>query len=277
MLAVDLLNRYIREHPYGLADSTAEQLRCTFSAYVRFCRSSGLGVFDCEQANQWLDELRQTRAPDTCRTQRTNLLCVWWWAYREDLVPEPPLKLRKLRPIHRSPTAWTLAEVRQLLAAAEADRRRPLFWCSLIRAGYDSGLRLGNLLALPAAWFATKRVAMPQNVWQVTQLKTGRNVSVGFRPTTLEAIGMHLAGRTTGLVWPLWARREAFYRAFRHLVASAQIRPGTFRWLRRTAATQLERVAPGRATELLGHASRSTTEQFYLDRSQLHETPLPPW
>jgi monovalent cation:proton antiporter-2 (CPA2) family protein len=78
------------------------------------------------------------------------------------------------------------------------------------------------------------------------------------------------------LVWPLWGRREAFYRHFARVVVAANIRPGTFRWLRRTAATQLERIEPGRGTELLGHASRSTTEQWYLDKSQLGTPPLPP-
>jgi hypothetical protein len=60
------------------------------------------------------------------------------------------------------------------------------------------------------------------------------------------------------------------------LVRSTRDRPGTFRWLRRTAATQAERVQPGSGTTLLGHASRSTTEAWYIDRSQLQMPPLPP-
>lgn len=275
MLLHDYLSRYNRSH--DIQPSTLEHYKWVVRSLESCHGCVDLTALDADTVNGWLLWLRERgRSPWTIKQRKVSLLVLWRAAWFDGLAPPVP-PVRRLKPCRHAPEAWTLAEVRQLLAAAAADSRRPLFWCSLIRAGYDSGLRLGNLLALPAAWFATKRVAMPQNVWQVTQLKTGRNVSVGFRPATLDAIGVHLAGRTTGLVWPLWARREAFYRAFRHLVASAQIRPGTFRWLRRTAATQLERVAPGRATELLGHASRSTTEQFYLDRSQLHETPLPPW
>jgi integrase len=111
----------------------------------------------------------------------------------------------------------------------------------------------------------------------VRQAKTGSPVAIQLRPETLQAIQRQTNGRAaTEPVWPLWGRREAFYRAFRKLVAASGIRKGTFRWLRRTAATQVEIVAPGRATELLGHQSRSTTESWYLDRSQLGTAPLPP-
>lgn len=270
MIALDVLALYIQQHPYGLTDGTVSQLRYTMGAYCRFSESCGLDVFSCEFANRWIDTMRRDKAPDTVRTQRTNLLCVWWWAYREHYVNEPPLRLRRLRPTKRQPEAWTLHEVHTLLATAEADQRRPLFWGSLVRSGYDTGLRLGDLLTMPISHVAA--------VIQMRQHKTGFPVAVQLRPDTLDAIRRQTTGRdTTDLVWPLWGRREALYRAFRHLVASSGIRPGTFRWLRRSAATQVETIQPGAGTALLGHASRSTTEQWYLDRSQLAHPPLPPW
>jgi integrase len=110
----------------------------------------------------------------------------------------------------------------------------------------------------------------------LSQTKTSLPIACQLRPATLSAIRRHLGGRTAGPVW-LWPwRREAFYRRFRRLVATAAIRPGTFRWLRRSAATACERVAPGTGQLLLGHASRATTEVWYLDRSQLGQPPLPP-
>lgn len=270
MIALDVLALYIQQHPYGLRDNTVSQLRYTMGAYCRFCESCGLDVFCCECANRWIDELRRTRKPDTVRTQRTNLLCVWWWAYREKHVNEPPLRLRRLRPTKRQPEAWTLHEVHTLLTTAEADRRRPLFWSSLVRAGYDTGLRLGDLLTMP--------IASVSPVIQMRQHKTNVPVAVQLRQETLQAIAAQVGDRQpSDLVWPLWGRREALYRAFRRLVAASGIRPGTFTWLRRTAATQTERVSPGSATALLGHSSRSTTEQWYIDRSQLTRPPLPPW
>ena len=269
MLALDLLARYLAHHPYGVAASTETQLRCTWRVYLRDSHSSGPEAFDCQRVNDWLDELRETRAPDTVRTQRGNLLVVWWWAYREGLVREPPLRVRRLRPISRSPTAWTVEEVRTLIAAAESYQTRPHWTGSLIRAAYDTGLRLGDLLSL--------RRDQVGPTLRVTQHKTRRVIHLVLRPETLTAIDRHVAIAPPHiLAWPLWGRREAFYRHFNRIVRAADIRPGTFRWLRRTAATQLERIEPGRGTELLGHQSRSTTEAWYIDRGQLGTPPLPP-
>jgi hypothetical protein len=114
-------------------------------------------------------------------------------------------------------------------------------------------------------------------VLQLVQAKTGRVVVVRLRPQTLAVVDRLVVGQPPGSpVWPLWGRREAFYRAFRRLVFVAGIRPGTFRWLRRSAVTQLERIAPGQGTRLAGHLHRSTTETWYVDRSQLAVPPLPP-
>jgi integrase len=176
--------------------------------------------------------------------------------------------VRKLRPLHQQPKAWSIPEVRRLLSAADRSSRS-LFWGSLCRAAYDSGLRLGDLLDL--------RCDQVGRQIEVLQEKTGRVVTVRLRPTTLQLVRRQIKGRAgCQPVWPLWGRREAFYRAFRRLVASSGIRPGTFRWIRRTAATQVERVKHGSSTELLGHVSRATTETWYLDRSQLCHPPLPP-
>jgi integrase len=131
-----------------------------------------------------------------------------------------------------------------------------------------TGLRLADLISLPAT--------AVQGQMMVVQHKTGRFVAVSVRPATLAAIDQTLADEPREMIWTLWCGRQTFYERFKEIVVAAAIRPGTFRWLRRTAATQVEIVAPGRATELLGHQSRSTTESWYLDRSQLGTAPLPP-
>lgn len=268
MLATDILQAYLDQHPYGVAASTEAQLRSTWRVYLRSCRSSGLEAFDCARANDWLDSLRETHKPDTVRTQRGNLLAVWWWAYREQLIDEPPLRLRRLRPISRSPEAWTLEEVHTLVAVADA---ASIWWGSIVRVGYDTAARLGDLLRLRVADVAGDVISWRQG-------KTGRLTRARIRPETRDKLEVQCRGLPPeSVIWPLWGRREAFYRRFRRLVEAAGIRRGTFRWLRRAAATQMERIAPGRGTELLGHRSRTTTEQWYIDRGQLSAAPLPPW
>lgn len=269
MLALDLLSCYLHDHPYGVSDAYATQLRYTWGAYTRESGRSGLDALDADSVNSWLDSLRRTHRPDSCRTQRGNVLVLWWYAYRQGLVSEPPLRVRRLRPIRRQPVAWTVDEVRQLVETAEQWPSRPWWWSSLIRVGYDTALRLSDLLGL-----RTDQIAASMTV---EQSKTQRQVAVRLREETLAVVRRHLREQgPSRLVWPLWAGREAMYRAFARIVVRAGIRPGTFRWLRRTAITQVERIEPGRGTQLAGHCSRSTTETWYIDRGQLEAPPLPP-
>lgn len=268
MTLTDYLARYSLSH--DVTASTIEHYKWVVRSFERLAGPVELDSLSGDDVNRWLANLKQTgRSAWTIKQRKVSLLVLWRSAWQDGLAP-PIQPVRRLKPLHHDPQAWTLDEVRLLLATAEADKRRPLFWASLIRAGYDSGLRLGNLLAL--------RIDQVSGVMRMRQVKVGAHVAVQLRSETLQAIAAHVAGRPpSDLVWPLWGRREALYRAFRRLVASAGIRRGTFRWLRRTAATQTERVSPGSATALLGHSSRSTTEQWYIDRSQLAKPPLPPW
>ena len=267
MTLQDYLSRYSLTH--DVTASTVEHYKWVVRSFERLAGPVELDSLSGDDVNRWLGHLKEIgRSPFTIKQRRISLLVLWRSAWEDGLAP-PLEPVKRLKPLQHDPQAWTVDEVRKLLAAAEASSR-PLFWCSLVRAGYDSGLRLGNLLAL--------RVEQVAAVVRLRQVKVGTPVSVQLRPETLESIRQQATGRdVSGLVWPLWGRREAFYRGFRRLVASAGIRKGTFRWLRRASATAVESVEPGRATELLGHRSRAVTEQFYLDRSQLSRPPLPPW
>ena len=277
VLLADLLAAYLTAHPYGVSPGHARQLLVSVRAWEQFA-GQPLLVRDLadEPLNAYLDWLRKHRAPDTVRTRRGNLLILWHWAYQEGLTDVAPRRIRRLRRIPRQPQAWTVAEVRKLIATAESlpgcfhrtVRRRATWWSSLIRSGYDTGLRLGDLLRL--------RTVEVGPLLSLVQHKTVRPIVLQLRPATLAAIDQTLADEARDLVWPLWGTEETFFGHMRVLVAAAGIRTGTFRWLRKAAATACERVQPGSGTVLLGHAHRSTTEQWYIDRSQLEVPPLPP-
>lgn len=263
MLLRDYLDRYDRTH--DLRPSTLEHYHWVVRSFERFSGPTRTSGLTGTAVSDWLTWLAaRGRSPWTIKQRRISLLVLWRAAWEDGLAPAlQPVK--RLRPLHHAPTAWTVAEVRLLIAAA---RRRGLWWESLVRAAYDTGLRIGDVLSLRADQLGA--------VLGVSQAKTGLPVLVSLRPATLRAIRRHLAGKTTGPIWPWPYRREALYRSFRRLVTASAIRPGTFRWLRRSAATACERVAPGSGTVLLGHASRATTEAWYIDRTLLDRPPLPP-
>jgi hypothetical protein len=273
----EILSNYLACHEYGVSAGHAEQLRYSIVVWEHWAgRALSVEDFTDEGLNRFLDWYRSCRKPDTVRTRRGNLLILWHWAYQEGLTDVAPRRIRKLRPIARTPTAWTVPEVRALIETAESlpgcfygtRWRRAAWWSSLVRAGYDTSLRLADLLSLPSS---TVRGQM-----LLVQHKTGRVVAVQLRPATLAAIDQTLADEPRELVWPLWGLRQTFYGHFRSLVSEAGIRPGTFRWLRKTAVTQLERIAPGQGTRLAGHTHRGTTEAWYIDQAQMDPAPLPP-
>jgi integrase len=269
MLLHDYLVRYNRTH--DISSGTYTHYHWVLRSFERLNgHPVHISELTGDAVDSWLIRLRDLgRSPWTIKQRKISLLVIWRAAWMEHLAP-PLDPVRRLRPLHHSPTAWTLAEVRTLIATAESYPVRSAWTATLVRVGYDTGARLGDLLTIRVGQITT-------NLLRLVQHKTGRPVCLRLRPQTIQAVADHTVGQSpTALVWPLWGRREAFYRHFRRVVSSSGIRPGTFRWLRRTAATQLERVSPGRGTELLGHASRATTEAWYLDRSQLVEPPLPP-
>lgn len=273
----ELIDEYVSSHPYGVSCSWAAQLRWAVSAWSSFV-GHPLTVDYLERVylNSYIDWLRANRAPDTARSRRGAILALWRYAYEEGIVEHGPRKIRKLRPITRCPEAWTLDEVILLCDAARSLRRkwRGVTWSqalwteSLFRAGYDSGLRLGDLLRLKASQVG------PQ--FRVIQHKTGVPNIVGLHPATLALIDQCTYDHKQKLAWPQWASRDAVYRHIRKVVHMAPIREGTFRWLRRTAITQAEIANPGSGTTLAGHKHRSTTELWYIDRTQTDEAVLPP-
>jgi hypothetical protein len=268
VLLSDYLCRYNSTH--DLRTSTAEHYHWVVASFRHLHGDVELSSLSGELLHAWLRWLRDHgRSPWTVRQRRISLLVIWRAAWLDGLAPAIP-PLQRLRRLQTAPEAWTVAEVKQLILTAEAWPVRSLWTSSLVRAGYDTGLRLGDLL--------DRRVGqLSGEVLQLVQAKTGRVVTVRLRPVTLGAIEKLTLGQPPGSrIWPLWGRREAFYRHMKQVVLASGIRPGTFKWLRRSAATACERAEPGSGTLLLGHQHRSTTETWYLDRSQLAVPPLPP-
>ena len=276
MLLHDYLDRY--NSTRDLRSSTADHYHWVVQSFRHLHGDLDLTALTADHLTAWLRWLADNgRSPWTIKQRRISLLVLWRSAWLDGLAPPIP-PLRRARPLHYAVQAWTPQEVLQLVAAAErldgrfcrTGLRRDLWLASLVRTGYDTGLRLGDLLRFPACEMGELPVLVQQS-------KTRWPTHVRVRPETLCAVRACLAdGPPRRLLWPLWGRREAFYRLLRRTVAAAGIRPGTFRWLRRAAATACERDSPGSGTLLLGHQHRSTTEAWYIDRSQLGSPPLPP-
>ncbi|MEI6239608.1 MAG: tyrosine-type recombinase/integrase [Planctomycetia bacterium] len=163
---------------------------------------------------------------------------------------------------------WTLEEVRKLVAACRSlprmhpcGLRRSVWWGLAVRVAWDTGLRWGDMVRLRVDEIRGDLVI-------VGQRKTRRPVCGRLAPSTVAALRESLDACPRQLVAPWTASHETFNAQVRRLVAKAGIRAGTWKWLRRAGATDVEIQAPGRgmSSRHLGHAPGSRiAEIHYLD------------
>lgn len=291
MLLEQILDKYAQAHAYGLANGTVRQLKSSISRYADFLGETPLAKHLTDgKLNAWIDRLRCTNAYDTVRTRRGNILALWRFAWLEGFVEQPPKRIRMPRRGRRSVVTWTPEEVKKLIETADSlggtfrklAISRGLWAGSLLRAKYDSGLRISDMLS-----FRSKDIPHEESQpVRIVQQKTDDEHLVYFRQATILKMcqcrdALKAAGnpRRPLELWPLpWKDVGDFHRFMRVLVATAGIRAGTSKFLRRTGTTLIARdFGDEAARRHAGHRSVETTRRSYIDRSQLpQQRPLPP-
>lgn len=207
----------------------------------------------------WLRHYSGSVKPATVRSKRTQLMALWRAAADEYLCDPPLRRVRSVRVPWEPRESWVLEEVRQLVRAASWLPRRMkdgmprAEWFDLaIRIAWDSGLRWGDQIAIRTA-------DLHGNVLVVAQSKTRRPVCGRLSASTMEILTESLRRRPREFLTPWPSSHETFNAQVRRLVAKAAIRPGTWKWLRRGSATDVEIQQPGKgmAARHLGHAPGS--------------------
>lgn len=292
MLFSDFLRDvYLPNHDYGVADSTAAQLRSAIGTLERIVgRKIHVEELSTQLINNALDWIRANRRPDTFRTTRGSLLTLWRAAIHTGHNQNTIQNIRKFRAPKRKPVAFTPSEILSILETAcppNTDnailefKRLPgidipeAYWFdSIIRTAYDTALRLGDLLSLKPS-----QIEFGKDGGEVTLLvsKTQEDVTRWLSPATCHSIQRVLRFESRReLVWPLWGLRCAFYRRFRSIVKRSGVRAGTFRYIRRCAVTWAEIQHEGQGSTLAGHANRRVTLESYRDVSQIDTSRIAP-
>jgi integrase len=209
--------------------------------------------------SHWLRHLETIVAPATARSKRNQILSLWRAAAAEYLCNPPMRAVRASRVPWIARECWELPEVLKLLRAASWARgrhpcgiRRADWWDLAIRVAWDSGLRWGDLVTLQAG-------DIDRGLAVIRQSKTSAPVAIRLHESTQARIAQSLAEAPREILLPWVASRETFAKQLKVLVRRAGIRPGTWKWLRRGSATNVEAQAPGRgfAARHLGHAPGS--------------------
>ena len=277
----DTLGKYARDG-YGLLrdvkPGTLRQYTIAADLFERWAgRPVPLAELDEKSVSAWLRDYSQTVKAHTVRGKKAMVLALWRAAADDGLCDEPSARrVRRVRCPDQSVTAWTKAEVEQLLATASklprrhrCGLRRSQWWDLAIRVAWDSGLRWGDLIAL--------RVdsVRPDGAVSWVQSKTGKLSSFRLSKSTLEALARTLEACPRTLVCPWPASGETFRDQVERIVAKAGIRAGTWKWIRRGSGSDVELQAKGCGHEHLGNTA-AVFRQFYEDRtivSRAHPAP----
>jgi integrase/plasmid maintenance system antidote protein VapI len=241
-------------------------------------RPATLGDLTDQLVNRWLATLAAEKlSRELQKGLRTRILCLWRHAFRLELIPAAPLRVRTIRLDRRIPQAWTPEQLRSLIETVRAEPGRfrysrvprAAYWEAFIRVGYYTALRLGDLLNLRRDQIG------PDGRFTVVQSKTGDGIVCQIRPDGMAAIDATFPPHRQ-LIFGGVISRYYHQQQFLRLLRSIGLR-GSSKWLRRTGATALENVSPGASTAFLGHRSPDMAAKHYLDRVQLQENkPCPP-
>ena len=271
-LGPSTLGAYVAD--YGLwHDCRPETLRQYAISVALFERWAGgpvpLEQLDAASVSAWIrDYAASGVAPNTVRSKRNHIVIMWRAAADDGLCELPTRRVRPVRVPLVPPVAWTLEEVQRLLAACQrlqrwhpCGLRRSQWWSLAISVAWDAGLRWEDQV---------RRLRVdqvrPDGTIAFGQSKTGRVVVPHLSASTMEALTASLRAAPRELVTPWGASHETFTAQFRRLVGLAGIRPGTWKWLRRSSATDCELQQEGAATEHLGHRPGSPIARIsYID------------
>jgi integrase len=282
------LGDYVAE--YGLYhDCKCETLRQYAISVGLYEKWAGgpvpLEQMDAASVSAWLRDYQASGvAPNTVRSKRNHVVIMWRAASDDGLCDLPARRVRPVRCPWRPPVAWTLEEVDKLLVACQRLQRwhpcgirRSQWWDLAIRVAWDGGLRWEDQV---------RRLRLedvrPDGTVAFGQSKTGRVVVPRLTRETLDAVAASLVGRPRELVTPWTASHETFTKQFKRIVRLAGVRPGTWKFLRRSSATDCEIQQEGAATEQLGHRPGSPVARMsYIDpalvasaRPRIHPRPL---
>lgn len=185
-----------------------------------------------------------------------------------------PLYVERPRQREKPPTdGYTLPELFDLLAATPTattpaylePRDRPTFWRTLLTAGYNTGARIGSLLAASWDQISRDRESRP---WLAVPVKRGHVRRLYLNPFALDAIeAMRPLTGDRPKVWH-WPYSLSYLQCQRrHLTAAAGLpadRRLGFHALRKAMITECSATDPLAASMQAGHKDFRTTQASYI-------------
>ena len=209
-------------------------------------------------------------SPTSVANERRMALTLWRWAWEERLTDEAPRGVQRVKAPPKPVKAWTIADCRALVKQAEKYRGRRLrngadlgvFLECWVTLAYETGARYGDVFAWKRSNFRGTAVG-----WVTSKTMMPCTRVLSDRAVALVELMLKDSRDGTVLGW-VCCRRQSF-RFMRRLLKAAGLDEGSGRWLRRSAATHVEMMQPGRAQWFLAHRTAGLAARHYLDQTQL--------
>jgi hypothetical protein len=226
----------------------------------------------------------ETMAANSIRKYCVAIESIWKWAGPRVKACPHALKLFGAEPLPwfdppdpeqtDDEARWfSLDEVRAIVTAcqvATAPVMPPippwLWWQSLVRTAYYTGLRIGSLLALRYDWIRGDELVIP-----AASMKKRRAFRQHLHPAAIAALAVIRTRRVVVFYWPHTSR--TLYRHFARILDAAGMgterHPPKFHGLRRAHGDGLGQVDMDAAELSLGHLAKSTTARYVQTRGKV--------
>ncbi len=283
--AIDAYLSYVRVEK-GLADNTVAAYGRDLSALAKSLAKQGLDDVNGVRAIHVTTHLvEMALAKVSVRTQARHLVAfrqLFRFLQKEKVVGDDPVKdIEMPRPTKTLPQFLDVNEVEVLLQQPDVRTPRGLRDKAMIEVLYATGLRVTELVTLPADGLDLERgfVLVRGKGSKERVVPLGQHALVAVDAYLREARPGFLAGSTSSSLFlragaaPL--TRQGFWKLLKGYAVSAGIKkPLSPHKLRHSFATHLvERGADLRAVQaMLGHAELSTTEIYtHVNRERLRQ------
>jgi integrase len=219
------------------------------------------------------------RSPYTIERERCGLLALARLARERGLLAVMPSCPQGALP-ERVPQAWTVEQLRTLIAAAEAQPGMVgavpagLWWSTLLLVLYQTGERITAIVDTPAANYRRPHLLVTAECRKGKKRDRVYELSADVCDL-IERMALDTTGQGKLFPWPLcrtylWGRMKKMVRA----AGLGEGRSFRFHGVRRAALSHYA-AAGGDAAAMADHASPRTTARWYLDPRITNTGPRP--
>lgn len=222
-----------------------------------------------EKINQYLRMRLKSFSTVTVANERRNLLTLWRWAWESGHVTQPPRGVMRITQRPAPVQAWTMADLAKIVDCTKdcwgeelrCGVSKGLVLRTWLILGYETGARYGDLWNMNEGDIEGNVIR-----WQTS--KTNVCQHRRLTPKCMRDVNAMLQKTPDGRILGWVCNKRHAMRLMQKYLASHGM-SGSSKWLRRSSATHVEIVRPGKAKAFLGHKSPMMADKHYIDHSQI--------